>query len=86
MPDDGKVAVSIPDLPGCFTFGYDTIAALLAAKDAMEIWLWSAENEKEVIPLPSDKLEVPDGGTITLTLADTDDYRRKNDNRAVKKS
>ena len=85
-PDDGKISVSVPDLPGCFTFGNDNVEALLAAKDAIEMWLWDAENKKESIPKASDILELPENEIITLIVADTDEYRRRHDGRAVKKT
>ena len=35
-PDDGKTGVTVPDLPGCHTYGNTTADALFMAKDAME--------------------------------------------------
>lgn len=84
--DDGKIGVTVPDLPGCHTFGNDKADALVMAKDAIEMWLWDAENNNETIPSASDTLEVSAGERITLIVADTDEYRRLNDNRAVKKT
>ena len=84
--DDDKVGVTVPDLPGCHTFGDDKADALLAAKDAVEMWLWSAENEEMKIPEPSSALEVTEGQLMTLVAADTDEWRRANDTRSVKKT
>jgi predicted RNase H-like HicB family nuclease len=85
-PDGVAVGVRVPDLPGCFTFGKDRAEALLMAKDAVEMWLWDAENNHEPIPQPSDSLPAGRGETLTLVAADTDEYRRANDTRAVKKT
>ncbi|MCL2031115.1 MAG: type II toxin-antitoxin system HicB family antitoxin [Oscillospiraceae bacterium] len=85
-PDDGKVGVTVPDLPGCHTFGDDRADALFMAKDAMEMWLWDAENKHEPIPAASETLPLEPGETITLIAADTDEYRKANDTRAVKKT
>ncbi|MCL1819890.1 MAG: type II toxin-antitoxin system HicB family antitoxin [Oscillospiraceae bacterium] len=85
-PDDGKIGVTVPDLPGCHTFGDNKTDALFMAKDAIEMWLWYAENERQAIPPPSDVLPLKLGETLTLVAADTDEYRRANDNRAVKKT
>jgi len=85
-PDDGQVGVSVPDLPGCFTFGSSKADALLMAKDAIEMWLWDAENKGEEIPQASDSVEVTEGQTLTLVAADTDAWRRANDTKAVKKT
>ena len=85
-PDDGKVGVSVPDLPGCHTFGDDKADALLMAKDAIEMWLWDAENKNEPIPCASETLQHEAGEILTLIAADTDAYRKANDTRAVKKT
>ena len=85
-PDGGSVGVKVPDLPGCFTFGGDKAEALLMAKDAVEMWLWDAENNSEPIPSASDSLTAENGETFTLIAADTDEYRKINDTRAVKKT
>jgi len=85
-PDDGKIGVTVPDLPGCHTFGDNKADALFMAKDAIEMWLWYAENEKLVIPSASDTLPIERGETLTLIAADTDEYRRVNDTRAIKKT
>jgi predicted RNase H-like HicB family nuclease len=85
-PDDGAVSVKVPDLPGCFTFGKDKAEALLMAKDAVEMWLWDAENKHEPIPQASDFLPTNHNETFTLIAADTDEYRQANDMRAIKKT
>ena len=85
-PDDDKIGVTVPDLPGCHTFGDDKANALFMAKDAVEMWLWDAENKSEAIPVASETLPLEHGETITLIAADTDEYRKANDTRAVKKT
>ena len=82
-PEDGVVNVTVPDLPGCRTFGKDTAEALFMAKDAIEIWLWDAENKNEPIPAASDSLTIKPGETFTLIAADTDEYQKANDTRAA---
>jgi len=84
--DDEKVGVTVPDLPGCHTYGDDTADALLMAKDAIEMWLWDAENNNEEIPIASKSLKTEKNQQITLVAADTDEWRRENDTRAVKKT
>lgn len=86
FPDDNKVSVTVPDLPGCYTFGDDMADALIMAKDAIEMWLWDAENNGEAIPPASENLEAGESQTITLIVADTDVYRREHDTRSVKKT
>ena len=83
--DDGKIGVTVPDLPGCHTYGDDTADALFMAKDAVEMWLWNAENSTIPIPSASVSLTLESGETSTLIAADTDEYRKANETRAVKK-
>lgn len=85
-PDDDKISVTVPDLPGCHTYGNDKADALFMAKDAIEMWLWDAENNSEEIPQASTTLPLMTGETLTLIAADTDEYRRANDTRSVKKT
>ena len=85
-PDDGKIGVTVPDLPGCHTYGDDKADALFMAKDAIEMWLWNAENNAWPIPPASDMLPMEPGEILSLIAADTDEYRRTNDTRAIKKT
>jgi len=84
--DDGKIGVTVPDLLGCHTFGDDMADALFMAKDAIEMWLWNAENESINIPQASKDLKAGVGETLNLIAADTDEYRKANDTKAVKKT
>lgn len=90
-PDDGQFLVSVPDLPGLHTFGDSLADALYMAQDAIEMWLWDAENHHETIPPASSQADMtkrcerPDQ-FVSMVAADTDEYRRQNDNRAVKKT
>ena len=89
--EEGKFLVSVPDLPGLHTFGNSMADALYMAQDAIEMWLWDAENKAEDIPQASSLKKIakmcksPDQ-VISLVAADTDEYRRQNDTRAVKKT
>lgn len=85
--DDGYSA-ELPDLPGCIT-GADTMAdALAMIEDAGAMWLWDAENHGEEIPAPTplEDVETGKGQVKSFVLLDTDEYRRANENRAVKKT
>jgi len=86
FPDDGKIGVTVPDLPGCHSFGENEADAIFMAQDAVEMWLWHAENTGIEIPTPTENLSAGPIEKVTLIAADTDDYRRKNDTRAVKKT
>lgn len=84
--ENGEFGVKIPDLPGCRTCGKDLADAIFMAEDAVAMWLWDAETKSEAIPVPT-SLPVVDAPQFSnYIVADTDEYRRKNDNRAVKKT
>ena len=89
--EEGNILVSVPDLPGLHTFGSNLADALYMAQDAIEMWLWDAENKGEPIPPASSQAEIakrcktPDQ-TVSMVAANTDEYRRQNDTRAVKKT
>jgi predicted RNase H-like HicB family nuclease len=89
--EDGQILVSVPDLPGTYTFGESIADALYMAQDAMEMWLCDAENNKEAIPAPSALAEIAKQckgvkSFVSMVPADTDDYRRQTDTRSVRKS
>lgn len=84
--DDGSITVTVPDLPGCITEGKDLADAIFMAGDAVSMWLWSAEDDKEDIPSPTQPPQVTVPEFVNYVYADTDEYRRKYDSRAVKKT
>ncbi|MDR1893844.1 MAG: type II toxin-antitoxin system HicB family antitoxin, partial [Spirochaetales bacterium] len=43
-PENDSILVSVPDLPGLHTFGASLADAIYMAQDAIEMWLWDAEN------------------------------------------
>ena len=89
--EKGKVLVSVPDLPGLHTFGNDMADAFFMAQDAIEMWLWDAENTGEIIPKASSlniisrKCKSPEQ-FVSMVAADTDEYRKQNDSHSVKKT
>lgn len=87
-PEHDSYNVVISDLSGCYTFGTSLVDAIEMARDAASMWLCDAENKGEVIPKASKPEDIPvaNGGFINLIDIDTDEYRRENDNRAVKKT
>jgi predicted RNase H-like HicB family nuclease len=89
-PDNGKVLVSVPDLPGLHTFGDDVAEAIYMAQDAVEMWLWDAEDKSEAIPPASSQADIAKyckvDQFVSLVAADTDEYRRQTETRAVKKT
>lgn len=86
--NEGGYGVVVPDLPGCVTCGVTIVDAIEMARDAISMWLCDAEDKNENIPKASDSSahKTPSGGFVNLIDADTAEYRRQNDNRAVKKT
>ena len=84
--DDGSITVVVPDLPGCITEGENLADAIYMASDAVAMWLWVTEDHNEKIPAPTQPPTVAAPEFVNYVYADTDEYRRKNDTRAVKKT
>lgn len=83
---DGEFDVKIPDLPGCRTCGKNLADAIFMAGDAASMWLWDAESKSEAIPCANDLPAVASPKFVNYVVADTDEYRKKYDTRAVKKT
>ncbi|MBR6348391.1 MAG: type II toxin-antitoxin system HicB family antitoxin [Spirochaetales bacterium] len=85
--EEGGFNVRIPDVPGCFTQG-DTLAeAIYMAQDALAMMIVYYEDHGNEIPASSSLEDIKSGKAIvSYVLADTDQWRRNNDNRAVKKT
>lgn len=84
--ENGEFDVKIPDLPGCRTCGKDLADAIFMAEDATAMWLWDAESKSESIPAATALPIVAAPQFVNYIVADTDEYRKKHDNRAVKKT
>jgi predicted RNase H-like HicB family nuclease len=84
--DDGKIGVEVPDIPNCYTFGDDMADAMDMAKDVIEMLLVNYENEGKPIPKPSEIKDIKTDGIISLIKADTMEWRKNFDNKAVKKT
>lgn len=51
--EDNQIAISFPDLQGCFSCGKDDQDALFMAKDALGLYIVSAEEDGEELKQPS---------------------------------
>lgn len=92
--DDGTVLIEVPDME-ILTQGKDYADAIMMARDAIGLKGISMEDAGEKLPEASDLSSVhPDKGTFAdegkgiVTLVDVDFliYRRKNDNRMVRRN
>ena len=54
---DGRYSVSVPSLPGCFTFGENVEHAIEMAKEAIELYLEELIERNEEIPDDNETLE-----------------------------
>jgi predicted RNase H-like HicB family nuclease len=89
--EEDNILVDIPDLPGAHTFGNSWANALYMAQDAIEMWLYDAENKSEPVPIASDPSTIAtrynaSNKYISMVPANTDEYRKQVDTRAVKKT
>ena len=78
-------SVEVPDLP-VYTCGDSLAEALDMAEDATAMWLAHSEDEGHPIPKPSETLSHKAPQFVNLVKADTDKWKRENDNRAVRKN
>ncbi len=89
VPEEkGMYSVSFPDIEGCFTCGDNLPDAMEMAEDALSLMLYDMEEDGEVIPEATRLCDVTTTGDAFATYisADTFEYRKKFNNRAVKKT
>lgn len=74
--EEGGYLIQFPDFPGIHTDGDSLAEAIDMAEDALNLWLWNAEEEND-IPKPSalKELQAADDAVVTLIKADTREYR-----------
>lgn len=88
IESDGSYFVKFPDIEGCYTQGDNLYDAYEMAKDVLCLRLYDLEESKEIIPTPSppDSIKTEHSSFVTLISADTLEYRKFNDNKAIKKT
>ena len=85
---DGRYFIFFPDIESAATQGNDTLDGMEMAEDALCLALYDMEQEGETIPPPSDikSLELESEDFATLISADTEYYRRFNEQKLIKKT
>lgn len=86
---NGVYLISFPDLPNCYTSGETLEEAYEMAEDVLNMVLCGMERDKEEIPVPTSISAVQYnnvGDIVTIVKADTTEYRKKNDNKIVRKN
>lgn len=85
--EEGGYWVSFPDIPECFTEGDDTEQAYKMAVEALGLAIADKIESKEEIPKASDVEEiVVEDGYLILVEFDLQEYKKKHNSRAVKKT
>ncbi len=86
--EKGQFSVNFPDLEGCYTCGDDLKDALMMAEDVLAFVLYDYEREGRKIPEPSkpENIELENGEFVNFIACDTMEYRKRHNNRAVKKT
>lgn len=86
--EEGGFWISFPDFPECLTQGDDLSHAYEMACDALGLCI--CDLQKNGIKLPDTSspecIEVPENSYIVAIQFDMDEYLRKNNNKAVKKT
>ena len=87
IPDGSEYIVRVPDL-GITTEGKDLADAIYMARDAIGVLGIDYEDDGEELPQPfsSKKVETSADDIVTLVDVDLSEYRKKVDNRMVKKN
>ena len=84
--EEGGYWVTFPDIPECITEGDDMAAAYDMAVEALGLALEEKIENREKLPVASDVDDIKDSGTVVIVQFDLEDYNRKHNNRAVKKT
>ncbi|MCL2111461.1 MAG: type II toxin-antitoxin system HicB family antitoxin [Clostridiales bacterium] len=84
---DGGFCVHVPDFD-CDTQGNDLADALFMAEDAISMMGLCKQDDNEPLPKPSNINSIKAKGNEmkTLVTVDFDDYRRRHENRGVRKT
>ncbi|MEE3423895.1 MAG: type II toxin-antitoxin system HicB family antitoxin, partial [Succinimonas sp.] len=85
--EEGGYVVTVPDIPSTFTQGEDMADAIFMAQDVIAMMIATCyEDEGKEAPEPSRMEDIRTSGIVSLVMADTDEWRKLVDNKAVKKT
>lgn len=86
--EENGYSVLFPDLEGCYTCGDDLADAMYMAEDVLAFTLYHYEVRGDSIPAASDATNIKTKSEefVSYILADTIDYQKRNNNKAVKKT
>lgn len=84
--EEGGYWVTFPDIPECITEGDNMAEAYDMAVEALGLALEEKIENKEKLPAASDVDNIKEDGTVVVVQFDLEDYNKKHNNRAVKKT
>lgn len=86
--EEGGYSVAFPDVQGCYTQGDDLAEAMFMAEDALALMLYELESAGKPAPAATPLGEIRASGNevVTLVKADTMEYRKMFNSKAVKKT
>lgn len=86
--EDKGYSVVFPDLESCYTQGDTLEEALEMAEDVLSLVLYEYEKKQRIIPEPTPvkNIETSDSEIVSLVMGDTLEYRKRYNNKAVKKT
>ena len=83
---DGRYAIDFPDLPGTHAQCKDLLSVQKEAEESLCSYLLAAETIGMKAAPPSKTISLQPGDMAVLITADLDLYRRKQDNRPIRKT
>jgi predicted RNase H-like HicB family nuclease len=88
VEEDGRYSVNFPDLESCYTCGDSLADGIMMAEDILAYTLYDYERNGKEIPTPSNsqEIELKEGEFINYIACDTLTYRKRFENKAVKKT
>ena len=84
LKEEDGYSVSFPDIDGAFTCGETFEEALFMAKDCLELNLDTVDEIPHVSDI--DKIKLNENEYLVMVQADMLNFRKKNDNKPVKKT
>ncbi|MDO5414878.1 MAG: type II toxin-antitoxin system HicB family antitoxin [Bacillota bacterium] len=86
--ENNAYSVYFPDLEGCYTCGDNLEDALYMAEDVLAFTLYDYEKGAQKVPEASElqAIETNDNEFVNYITCDTFEYRKRHNNRAVKKT
>lgn len=86
--NDNSYSILFPDLENCYTQGDNIQDGFEMANDVLCLVLYELEEKGAAIPQASDprSIAIDSNSFVTLIQADTLEYRKYYDNKAVKKT